>query len=188
MKQDIFSAIRFTIVSLIILCFFYPLLIWGFAQFISPAQGKAELIYRDGKAVGAALIGQNFNQDRYFQGRPSAVDYNGAGSAGSNKGPSNPDYLVLVQTRIDSFLAHNPQVSKQDIPAELVTASGSGLDPDISPAAAKIQVARVGVARNIPQAQLLALIEQHTQAPLLGLLGPSVVNVLTLNLALDQIK
>lgn len=188
MKQDILPAIRLTIVSLILVSVLYPLLIWGFAQFIAPAQGKAELVYRDGKAVGGAIVGQSFSEDRYFWGRPSAVDYNAAGSAGSNKGPSNPDYLALVQTRIDSFLVHNPGVAKKDIPAELVTASGSGLDPDISPAAATIQVARISAARGIPVQQLEQLIEQHTQQPLLGLFGPEKVNVLTLNIALDQIK
>jgi potassium-transporting ATPase KdpC subunit len=188
MKQDILPAIRLTLVSLILVSVLYPLFIWGFAQFIGPAQGKAELVYHNGQAVGAALVGQSFSEDRYFWGRPSAVDYNGAGSAGSNKGPSNPDYLALVQTRIDSFLVHNPSVAQKDIPAELVTASGSGLDPDISPAAAKIQIARISAARGIPAQQLERLIEQHNQQALLGLFGPEKVNVLTLNLALDQIK
>lgn len=188
MKQDILPAIRLTLVSLILVSVLYPLLIWGFAQFIGPAQGKAELVYHQGKAVGAALVGQNFSEDHYFWGRPSAVDYNAAGSAGSNKGPSNPDYLALVQSRIDSFLVHNPQVAKKDIPAELVTASGSGLDPDISPAAAKIQFARISKVRGIPAQQLEQLVEQHTQQPLLGLFGPKKVNVLTLNIALEQLK
>lgn len=188
MKQDIFPAIRFTLIMLVLLCVLYPLLVWGFAQFIAPAQGKAELVYLNGKPVGGALLGQNFSEDRYFWGRPSAVDYHAASSAGSNKGPSNPDYLALVQTRIDSFLVHNPGVAKKDIPAELVTASGSGLDPDISPAAAKIQVARISVQRNIPADKLYQLIEVNTQQPLLGLLGPTRVNVLHLNIALDQLK
>ncbi len=188
MKQDILPAIRLTLVSLILVSVLYPLLIWGFAQFISPAQGKAQLVYHNGKAVGAALVGQNFSKDHYFWGRPSAVDYNAAGSAGSNKGPSNPDYLALVQSRIDSFLVHNPQVPQKDIPAELVTASGSGLDPDLSPAAAKIQVARISLSRNIPADKLYQLIEEHTQKPLLGMFGPPKVNVLHLNIALDQLK
>ncbi len=188
MKQDILPAIRLTIVSLILVSVLYPLLIWGFAQFIGPAQGKAELLYREGKPVGAAIVGQTFIEDRYFWGRPSAVDYNAAGSAGSNKGPSNPDYLTLVQTRIDSFLVHNPKVDKKDIPAELVTASGSGLDPDLSPAAAKVQVARISLSRSIPADKLYQLIEEHTQKPLLGMFGPSKVNVLHLNIALDQLK
>ena len=147
MKQDIFPAIRFTIVTLILVSVLYPLLIWGFAQVFGPAQGKAELVSVAGKPVGAALVGQVFNEDRYFNGRPSAVDYNGAGSAGSNKGTSNPDYLALVQARIDSFVVHNPKVGIKDIPSELVTASGSGLDPDLSPQGAKIQVARIICSR-----------------------------------------
>lgn len=188
MKQDIFPAIRFTLVMLVLLCVLYPLLVWGFAQFIAPAQGKVELVYLNGKPVGGALLGQTFNEDRYFWGRPSAVDYNAAGSAGSNKGPSNPEYLALVQERIDSFLVHNPFVAKQDIPAELVTASGSGLDPDISPAAARVQVARISVQRNISADKLHQLIARNTQEPLFGLFGPNRVNVLHLNIALDQLK
>lgn len=188
MKQDIFPAIRFTIVTLILVSVLYPLLIWGIAQVIGPAQGKAELVYKDGVPVGAALVGQIFNEDRYFSGRPSAVDYNGAGSAGSNKGPSNPDYLAMVQTRIDSFAVHNPDVAIKDIPSELVTASGSGLDPDVSPQAAKIQVQRISALRKIPEDRLFQLIEAHTQQPLLGWFGPAKVNVLHLNIALDQLK
>jgi K+-transporting ATPase ATPase C chain len=188
MKQDIFPAIRFTVLTLILVSVLYPLLIWGFAQFMGPAQGKAELVYVSGKPVGAALVGQAFSEDRYFNGRPSAVDYNSAGSAGSNKGPSNPDYLAVVQARIDSFAVHNPQVAIKDIPAELVTASGSGLDPDVSPEGAKIQVARISAARNIPKDQLYQLVEQQTEKPFLGIFGPPKVNVLKLNIALDQLK
>jgi len=138
--------------------------------------------------VGYALIGQKFTDDKYFWSRPSAVDYNAAGSAGSNKGPTNPEYLKQVQDRIDTFLAHNPGVRKEDIPAELVTASGSGEDPDLSPAAAKVQVKRIAAIRKIDENKIDALIEQHTEGPLLGFLGPSKVNVLKLNVALDELK
>jgi potassium-transporting ATPase KdpC subunit len=188
MKQDIFPAIRFTIVTLILVSVLYPLLIWGFAQTFGPAQGKAELVSIAGKPVGAALVGQVFNEDRYFNGRPSAVDYNGTGSAGSNKGTSNPDYLALVQARIDSFVVHNPKVGIKDIPSELVTASGSGLDPDLSPEGAKIQVARISAIRNIPESRLLELIDTQTEGPLWGIFGPAKVNVLNLNIALDKLK
>jgi K+-transporting ATPase ATPase C chain len=138
--------------------------------------------------VGYELIGQKFTDDKYFWSRPSAVDYNAAGSAGSNKGPTNPDYLKQVQDRIDTFLVHNPGIKKEEIPAELVTASGSGEDPDLSPAAARIQVKRIAAIRKIDESKLYALVDQHTQGPLLGFLGPSKVNVLKLNVALDNLK
>jgi K+-transporting ATPase ATPase C chain len=138
--------------------------------------------------VGYANIGQKFTGDQYFWSRPSAVDYNAAGSAGSNKGPSNPDYLQTVQDRIDTFLVHNPGIKKEDIPAELVTTSGSGLDPDLSPAAAKVQAKRIAAIRKIDEQKLLALIDQQTVKPLLGMFGPAKVNVLKLNVALDQLK
>ena len=113
---------------------------------------------------------------------------NAAGSAGSNKGPSNPDYLKTVQDRIDTFLVHNPAIKKEEIPAELVTASGSGEDPDLSPAAARRQVKRIAAIRKIDESKLYALVDQHTEHPLLGFLGPSRVNVLKLNVALDDLK
>ena len=138
--------------------------------------------------MGYAIVGQKFRDDKYFWSRPSAVDYNAAGSAGSNKGPTNPDYLKQVQDRIDTFLAHNPGVKKEDIPAELVTASGSGEDPDLSPAAAKVQVKRIATIRKIDENKIYALIDQHTEGPLLGFLGPSKINVLKLNIALDELK
>jgi K+-transporting ATPase ATPase C chain len=116
------------------------------------------------------------------------VDYNAAGSAGSNKGPTNPDYLAVVQERIDTFMAHNPDVKKLDIPSELVTASGSGLDPDISTQGAMVQVARIAKIRNISADAVTALIKKQTQKPLLGILGPEKINVLKLNIELDNIK
>ncbi len=165
----------------------YPLVLAGIGK-LAPGEGKGETISVNGKVVGYALVGQKFTEDRYFNSRPSAVDYNAAGSAGSNKGPSNPDYLKTVQARIDTFLVHNPGVDKSDVPAELVTASGSGLDPDLSPAGAKIQVARIARVRGISADRLTNLVDQHTKGPLLGLFGPSTVNVLKLNVALDGLK
>lgn len=173
---------------MIILCaVLYPLLIAGVAK-LSPGQGKGETLSVNGKVVGYANIGQKFTDDRYFWGRPSAVDYNAAGSAGSNKGPSNADYLQVVKDRIDSFIVHNPAVKKEEIPAEMVTASGSGLDPHISTAAAKIQVKRIAAVRNVDETKLQNLIDQYTEAPLAGILGPSKINVLKLNIALDNLK
>ncbi len=176
---------------LVLLAVIYPLVVAGIAK-LAPGGGDGEKLTVNGgtasrKVVGYALIGQKFTQDRYFNSRPSAVDYNAAGSAGSNKGPSNPDYLKTLQVRIDTFLVHNPGVAKADIPAELVTASGSGLDPDLSPAGAKIQVARIAKIRTIPVARLNQLVDQHTKSPLLGLFGPPTVNVLKLNIALDAL-
>lgn len=172
---------------MILLCaVLYPLLIAAIAK-IAPGQGKGETISVNGKVVGYKNIGQQFTADKYFQGRPSAVGYNAAGSAGSNKGPSNPDYLLTVQARIDSFLVHNPDVKKEDIPAEMVTASGSGLDPDISPAAAYIQVKRVAAARKLDDNVVKTLVAKHVEEPLLGILGPEKVNVLKLNIELDKL-
>ncbi len=187
MTSHIGPAIRLTLVMLVLLVVIYPLVVAGIARF-APGEGKGETVTVNGKVVGYALIGQSFTEDRYFNSRPSAVDYNAAGSAGSNKGPSNPDYLKTVQARIDTFLVHNPGVNKADIPAELVTASGSGLDPDLSPAGAKIQVARIAKVRNIAADRLTQLVDEQTEGPLLGIFGPATVNVLALNVALDQLK
>lgn len=187
MKTHLFPALRLTLILLVLLAVVYPLLVAAIGK-LAPGGGAGETVEVNGKVVGYALIGQKFTDDRYFNSRPSAVDYNAAGSAGSNKGPSNPDYLATVQARIDTFLVHNPGVTKEQIPAELVTASGSGLDPDLSPAAAKIQVARIAKVRGVSEQAVSGLVDQQTQGPLLGLFGPSKVNVLKLNVALDQLK
>lgn len=187
MKSHIFSAIRLTLVLLICCCVVYPAFVSGIA-YLTPSHGKGDTVEVNGKTVGYALIGQSFTADRYFNGRPSAVGYNAAGSGGSNKGPTNPEYLVSVQAAIDSFAAKNPTVNKADIPVELVTASGSGLDPDISPEAAYVQVPRIARARNISEDKLKELIAQNIQGPLFGLLGPAKVNVLQLNISLDHTK
>jgi potassium-transporting ATPase KdpC subunit len=187
MKTHISPAIRLTIALILLTAVIYPLVVAGIAK-LAPGGGAGEKVVVGGKVVGYANIGQKFTEDRYFNSRPSAVEYNAAGSAGSNKGPSNPDYLKTVQARIDTFLVHNPGVKKSQIPAELVTASGSGLDPDLSPAAARIQVARIAKIRGVSAEQLNQLIAEHTKGPLLGLFGPETVNVLKLNIALDAVK
>ncbi|CCG99210.1 potassium-transporting ATPase, C subunit [Fibrella aestuarina BUZ 2] len=187
MKTHIAPALRLTVALIILTAVVYPLVVAGIAR-LAPSSGAGEQVIVNGKVVGYARIGQTFTEDRYFNTRPSAVDYNAAGSAGSNKGPSNPDYLKAVQARIDTFLVHNPGVQKADIPAELVTASGSGLDPDLSPAGAKIQVRRIAKVRGIAVARLNQLVDEHTKEPLLGLFGPPTVNVLALNVALDALK
>jgi K+-transporting ATPase ATPase C chain len=132
-------------------------------------------------------VGQAFTTDKYFWSRPSAVDYNAAGSGGSNKGPSNPDHLAEVQSRIDTFLVHDPGINKSEIPSDLVTASGSGLDPHISVAAAKVQVKRIATVRNVSESDLQHLIERNTEKPLLGLFGTERINVLKLNISLDDL-
>ena len=185
MKQQLLPALRLTLVCVLFFCGVYTIIILGIARF-APNKGEGETITFDGKVVGYALEGQAFTRDNYFQSRPSAVGYNAAGSAGSNKGPSNPDYLKDVQAHIDSFLVHNPGIKKADIPAELVTYSGSGLDPDVSPEGAKVQVKRVGAARGLSEDQLNALVDSYTEKPLWGLFGPARVNVLKLNIALDK--
>lgn len=170
---------------MIILCaVLYPLLIAAVGK-AAPNGGRGVTESVNGKVVGYENIGQRFTSDTYFQGRPSAVDYNAAGSGGSNKGPSNPDYLNNVQARMDSFLVHNPGIKKEEIPADLVTASGSGLDPHLSPAAAYIQVKRISAQRHLPEEKINALVTAHIEKPWLG---PAVVNVLKLNIALDQLK
>jgi potassium-transporting ATPase KdpC subunit len=187
MKEHILPAIRLTIVCILFFCGVYTLFILGIAQ-AAPAKGKGETVTANGRVVGYKLIGQKFTDDKYFWSRPSAVDYNAAGSGGSNKGPTNPDYLKTVQDRIDSFLVHNPGIKKEEIPSELVTASGSGQDPDLSPAAAYIQVKRVAAVRNISEEKIRALVSQHIEKPLLGLFGTEKVNLLQLNIDLDNLK
>lgn len=180
-------SLKLTLILLVVCAGIFPLFIALIAK-LAPGEGKGETITVNGKVVGYANVGQKFTDDKYFCSRPSAVDYNAAGSAGSNKGPSNPDYLKTVEDRIDTFLVHNPGITKQQIPAELVTASGSGLDPDISPASAYIQVKRIAAIRNLPEEKVKSLVDEHIDKPLLGILGPSKINVLKMNVALDAMK
>src|SRR5580698_3242246 len=187
MKAYFLPALKISVILMVLCCGIYPLAIAGIGKF-APGGGDGVTVTLNGKVVGYANIGQKFTQDKYFWSRPSAVAFNAAGSAGSNKGPSNPDYLKDVQAHIDSFLVHNPGVKKEDIPAELVTYSGSGLDPDLSPAGAKIQVARVAAARHLPEDKLNELVDRFTVGPLLDIFGPSKVNVLKLNIALDEMS
>jgi len=183
--KNIFSILKFTLVTVILFAVIYPLAIYGIAQF-APNHGKGETISANGKVVGYQKIGQKFDKSNYFWGRPSAVDYNAAGSAGSNKGASNPDYLALVQKRIDTFLVVHPYLKKSEIPSDMVTASGSGLDPNISPEGALIQVKRVAKVRNLSEEKVKELVETKINKP--DLMGTSIVNVLELNVALDELK
>ena len=187
MKKYIIQSLRLTAVLIVILCIIYPLTI-ALAGKFSKGGGGGEKITKNGKVVGYALLGQSFTKPEYFWGRPSAVAYNAAGSAGSNKGPSNPSYLKDVSNRIDTLLKYNPTIKKADIPADMVTASGSGLDPNISEQGAIIQIKRIAAYRKIDERKITELVVKNTKGPFLGLFGPSSVNVLKLNLALDEIK
>lgn len=187
MKKYILQSVRLTAVLVVLLCVVYPLVV-AFAGGFSKGKGGGEKISRNGRVVGYALLGQSFTKPQYFWGRPSAVAYNAAGSAGSNKGPSNADYLKDVNNRIDTLLKYHPYLQKKDIPADLVTASGSGLDPDISVEAAAIQVKRVAKIRNLDEKVVAELLKKTVKGPWLGMFGPSSVNVLALNLALDNLK
>lgn len=165
----------------------YPLLVTAIAQLVFPAQANGSLIEKDGKVVGSALIGQSFSDPKYFWGRLSAtgpVPYNGAVSSGSNYGPLNDALLDAVKGRVDALKSADPG-NDRPIPVDLVTASGSGLDPHISPAAAEYQVRRVARARNMPEAAVRKLVAEHTRGRQLGFLGEPVVAVLPLNLSLD---
>jgi K+-transporting ATPase ATPase C chain len=168
----------------------YPLLVTALAQFFFPWQANGSLIEKDGKKIGSLLIGQEFASPLYFWGRPSATSpfpYNGEASSGSNSGPSNLDFLAVVKGRID-YLNTVDVKKNQLIPVDLVTASGSGLDPDISPLAAFYQVSRIATARHIPEKEINALINHKIKKRTFALLGEPRVNVLQLNLALDDLK
>lgn len=179
--KNILPALVLTALCLVFFAGIYPLAIWGVAQ-CSAGQGRGEAVQFAGRTVGFANVGQAFSAENYFWSRPSAVNYNAAGSGGSNKGPTNPDYLASVQARIDTFAAHHPYLKRSEIPSEMVTASGSGLDPHISPQAAAAQIERVARARGLDTKQVANLVTENTERPLLG---PAVVNVLKLNLALS---
>ena len=178
----IIQSIRMLLVMTVITGLAYPLIVTGIAQVLFKDQANGSLIEKDGKVVGSSLIGQPFSDPKYFWGRPSATSpmpYNGAASSGSNQGPTNPALKEAVKGRIKDHGGKTP------VPADLVTASGSGLDPHISPAAAEYQIERIAKARNLAPEKLRELVQKHTEGRQLGILGEPRVNVLELNLALD---
>ncbi len=185
------THLRPAIVSLVVLSVVtglaYPALVTAIAQVLFPHQAKGSLIVKNGKPVGSALIGQPFDDPKYFWSRPSATSpfgYNAGSSSGSNQGPTNPALLEAIKGRVETLRAADPG-NTAPVPVDLVTASASGLDPHISPAAALYQVRRVAKARNVDEAVVRGLVEQHTEGRQLGFLGEPRVNVLALNLALD---
>ena len=183
LRPALMSLILFTLITGVV----YPLVVTGIAQVIFPFQANGSLIVKDGKVVGSALIGQPFDDPKYFWGRPSATSpfgYNAASSSGSNLSPTNPDLVKAVQGRVEALRAADPG-NTAPVPVDLVTASGSGLDPHISPAAALYQVSRVARERKFSPNTVRTLVERYTEGRFLGLLGEPRVNVLALNLALD---
>jgi K+-transporting ATPase ATPase C chain len=190
MKTILRPALVFFFVLTLVTGVAYPLVVTGVAQSLFPAQAGGSLIIRDGKLVGSALIGQNFSDPGHFWGRPSAtgpMPYNAAASSGSNQGPLNPALVDAVKGRVEALRAADPG-NTSPVPVDLVTASASGLDPHISPAAARYQVARVAKARGLPAERVQGLVETQTEKPWLGVLGESQVNVLKLNLALEALR
>ncbi len=188
MKNLLRSAVSLFVLLSLITGIAYPIMTTGIGRVLFPHQAAGSIISLNGKPVGSSLIGQNFTDPKHFWGRPSATapqPYNGMASGGSNLGPLNPALLDAVKGRIDALKASDPS-NARPIPADLVTASGSGLDPHISPEAAEYQAPRIAKARNIPIEKLNALIAQHTEARLWGIFGEPRVNVLELNLALDH--
>ena len=177
---------KITLAMCLLLGVGYVLVLRGVSALAGPNGGQAETLTLDGRVVGAANVGQQFTGGRYFWGRPSAVDYNGGGSGGSNKATTNPEHLAGVEQRVQDFLAAHPYLSRAEVPAEMVTASGSGLDPDISPRGAQVQVRRVAAARGLDEAVVQRLVDSLTQKPWLGLFGTEKVNVLKLNIALER--
>jgi K+-transporting ATPase ATPase C chain len=197
MLRELRPALVLVVALMVLTGLIYPLAVTGLATSILPDEAQGSLIERDGKVVGSQLIGQLFTSDSYFHGRPSATlgpdpadpsktapqPYNAVNSMGSNLGPTNKALVERVQGDVAKLKAENPGAQ---VPIDLVTTTGSGLDPDISPEAALFQVPRVAKARNLSQYDLRALVEKHTEARLFGILGEPRVNVLALNLALDR--
>ncbi|MEF9923776.1 MAG: K(+)-transporting ATPase subunit C [Muribaculaceae bacterium] len=188
--KTIWISIKITVLLCIFFAISYVLILWIFAKVTSSNDGNAEVVTLNGAIVGAANVGQQFTQDIYFWGRPSNAGdgYDGTSSSGSNKGVTNEEYLKEVNQRIDTFLLQHPYLERKDVPAEMVTASASGLDPDITPECAYVQVKRVASARKMSEKVVLDIVNKAIEQPLLGLFGPAKINVLKLNVELDKMQ
>ena len=183
-------AVLYVLLMTILAGILYPLTVTGIVQVMFPHQANGSIILKNGQPVGSELVGQQFEHQKYFWGRLSATGpypYNGAASAGSNLGPNNPDLTAAAESRIKALRKAEPGNAAR-IPVDLVTASGSGLDPHISPAAAEYQVRRVARARGLDETTVRTLVARHTEGRLFGILGEPVVAVLELNLALDEVR
>lgn len=190
MKTILRPAIVLFVALSVLTGLLYPLVVTRAAQIVFPAEAAGSLVQHNGQVVGSSLIGQNFSDPAHFWGRPSAtapMPYNASASGGSNQGPLNPALKDAIKSRVEALRAADPG-NTAAVPVDLVTASASGLDPHVSPAAAQYQAARVARVRNVPVGSVNALIEKHTERPLWGLLGEARVNVLALNLALDNVR
>ncbi len=184
------SALALTALLTVITGLVYPLAVCGLAEVIFPESAHGSLLVKNGKVVGSSLIGQNFSSPRYFQSRPSAAGdkgYDAANSGGSNLAPTNKALIDAVRLRLKNFLESNPGANPAQVPIDIVTTSASGLDPEISPAAAELQVARVAHARSLSEDQVRRLIAENTRPRAAGIFGEAGVNVLRLNLALDRV-
>jgi K+-transporting ATPase ATPase C chain len=186
MLTDIKRGVLYTIVTMVLFAGVYHLLMWGIGRLVFPSQAEGSLIRRaDGTVVGSSLIAQAFKRPEYFHPRPSGVDYNAASTGGTNYSNGNEDHLKAVGERLEA-VTKDEGVSPGQVPSEMVTASGGGLDPHIPPNAAELQVVRVARTRNVDAGQVRELVQAHTEAPALGVFGRDRVNVLELNLALDE--
>jgi K+-transporting ATPase ATPase C chain len=184
--EEIKKGILFTLTTLVLIGGAYNALLWAVGQAALGSRAEGSLIRRsDGTIVGSRLIAQKFERPEYFHPRPSGVDYNAASTGGTNYGPSNPDHLAAVQERLDAVMQQEGVAAPQ-VPSEMVTASGAGLDPHIPPSAAQLQAARVATSRDVEAARVRELVAAHTEPPTFGFLGRARVNVLELNLALDE--
>lgn len=181
--KNILISLKITLTFCVILFGGYVMILWAVAAISQPNNGRAEVLTLNGRVVGASNVGQQFSAPKYFWSRPSAVDYDGGGSGGSNKGVTNPEYLAQVNVRIDTFLVAHPYLNRNQVPSEMVTASASGLDPHISVASATAQAQRVAKARGVAADEINKIIEINTEKPLVGL---PLVNVLKINIALDE--
>ena len=186
--KNLVKSLRLTLVFCVFFSICYILVLWIFGLIAGPGGGNAETLVLNGRVVGAANVGQQFTKDIYFWGRPSHAGdgYDASSSSGSNKGPTNEEYLADVNIRIDSFLKKHPYLERKDVPSEMVTASASGLDPHITPESAYVQVKRVAKARGMEEGAVRSLVDQAVEKPLLGMFGTEKVNVLKLNIALEK--